>query len=155
MKVKKLKRTLLFFHILFLCNTYSDEISSSDFAFGFNLNFESGKGIYETLLPLKVYESVTNEDLKDLSVFNSKSEIVPHEISSQGSKYHEEEIMPPKNLRIFPLDSKGENDSGLKDIKIKTNDSGVVVEVQNLQKDKKSQNKIFSGYIVYNENNYT
>lgn len=126
----------------------ADEISPNDFAYGFKLEFFSGKSLYEAPLPKKIYESVTRGDLGDLRVFNSNSEVVPHEITIQQRESREADVMPPKKLKIFPLYANKGKSFEMNGVTIKTNKLGTVVEVGTQSNNKNLRKKILTGYLV-------
>lgn len=80
---------------------FADQPQPDDFAYGMFLKTDGGEALYETILTLPVYRSVTRGDLGDLCVFNGQREVVPFAIIRPPlEKTREAESV---QLPIFPL----------------------------------------------------
>lgn len=149
MKKNKFKGVLFFLlGLLVFLPCVAEGISPDDFAYGLKLEFTNGKSIYDSFLSTKIYESVTRSDLGDLRVFNSSFEVVPHEIIALELELRETDVMPPRILNIFPIYTKEGKDFEMKEVKIKTNNLGTVVEVGQTSDNKTPHQEILSGYVV-------
>jgi Protein of unknown function (DUF3999) len=62
-------------------NKATTVVKLSDFAYTAPLTFEGQDALYQTTLPLSVYQHTVRGDLGDLRVFNAQGEIVPHRLS--------------------------------------------------------------------------
>lgn len=73
----------------------------ADFAYGCPLPAADDGGVYSVLLPLRVYERVTQAALGDLRVFNGAGETVPHTVRRSEIEQNRKETR--KSLPFFPL----------------------------------------------------
>ena len=149
MKISSLRRTLLLMLMFTASSAWGAvNITPNDFGYGFTVNFLDGKSVYEFLLPQNVYQSVTRSDLGDIRIFNSNSEIVPHEIITQDKNSLTSIAIPSKPLTFFPLYSEHESTTALKGIAISTNSQGTIIKVGTSADDLKAKEEKLSGYLI-------
>jgi len=114
-----------------------------DFAYGFELDADGSNAIYKVALPEDVYRYSTRKDLGDLRVFNGKGEIVPH--SLQHLKQKRSLTSASVALPIFPLyDIQIEQEDGYS-MRIKTDDHGTIINIDNGKIDRTDQ---LQAYII-------
>ncbi|HET6420231.1 MAG TPA: DUF3999 domain-containing protein [Geobacteraceae bacterium] len=80
---------------------FANQPRPDDFAYGMFLKTDGGEALYETMLSLPVYRSVTRGDLGDLCVFNGQREVVPFAIIRPPLETARQAESVP--LPIFPL----------------------------------------------------
>ena len=64
----------------------AEEITTRDFAAGYYLETSGNNAVYSLELPEDVYHTVKSAELKDVRVFNSAGEVVPHELRSVADR---------------------------------------------------------------------
>ncbi|MBF0573665.1 MAG: DUF3999 family protein, partial [Desulfamplus sp.] len=84
---------LILFFITKSDTVYCDSLSPKDFAYGFTLNVSGDSPIYKIELPEAVYKGVLRQDLRDIRIFNSSGEIVPHLLRSGLDRLHNNEAL--------------------------------------------------------------
>lgn len=100
--------------------------SMDDFGFGFTLSLAGEGPVYGVTLPADVYEKVLSEDLHDIAVFNSKGEVLHHEVSSLSKEAREKK--EEHRLPFFPFTiEKGE--TGYLSVEIETKKNGNITRV--------------------------
>ena len=133
---------------LFSTTSWEKDILLEDFAYGYKIEFSKGNSVYEATLPGFVYQTVTKPDLGDIRVFNSMSEIVPHQVISKDREEIEKDIAPPVQLKYFSLPTNNIKDLDLSGIKIKTDKRGTIIEVSQGAREQTRTKGLITSYII-------
>ncbi len=98
------------------------------FAYGMRLEANGDQALYETPLPLAVYQGTTRADLGDIRIFNAKGAVVPHALRQPLTK---SERTPRTNTPVpfFPITGRADQPLGDISLHIKRNQEGKIVEV--------------------------
>ncbi|MEO8333188.1 MAG: DUF3999 domain-containing protein [Gallionella sp.] len=102
-------------------------IKPQDFAYAVPLQFEGQDALYQTALPLSVYQNTVRSDLGDIRVFNAQGEVVPHMLQqAERSSISKPEL---GKLAYFPL--QGPANAGLDQlsVRIKRNAAGTLIDI--------------------------
>ena len=139
---------MIFVVLLFPVMGWAEDITLDNFAYGYKIEFSKGNSVYEATLPGFVYQTVTRPDLGDVRIFNSVSEIVPHQVVSKDRKEIEKDIAPPIQLKYFALTVTHIKDLDIADIKIKTNDQGAIIEVGQDAGNREMPEDLIESYVI-------
>jgi hypothetical protein len=115
-----------------------------DFAYALPLQFEDQDALYQTTLPLSVYQYTVRGDLGDMRVFNAQGEVVPHMLVQQT---HSTTSQPERRkLAWFPL--RGAANAGLDQlsVRIKRNAAGTLIDINSNAKPQAQAT--LSGYLL-------
>ncbi len=122
------------------------DISTGDFAVGYQLEVEEKGAVYSLELPEEVYKTVQNSDLRDIGVFNGNEEIVPHELRNvavEQTTLSEKETIP-----YFPLFQEiGSKDPAGFLLQVSRNTAGTIVNIQPDSTNASGDRKI-TGYLI-------
>ena len=119
-------------------------LKPTDFAYGMVLQTDGRDGVYKVALPLDVYRAIRYADLRDLRVFNTDAEVVPHVVTrSAGSVSVASE---PIELPRFPVYAAEQSKLGDLDLQIKRDSQGTVINLRN-RSGVTGQNKLI-GYLL-------
>jgi hypothetical protein len=144
----KIRYDFGFFFIVFIFSGMlkaQESINKEDFAFGQEIVVSENKSIIDVPLPENVYRTLRNSDLSDLAVFNAKNELVPHALIVKEIKTIDK-VIPPMDLTIFPVFSSIKNENNFSHIKIETDKSGTITEIQNSKNN--ASGKSLTGYLI-------
>ena len=105
----------------------ADPIQPHDFAYALPLQFEGQDALYQTSVPLSVYQNTVRSDLGDLRVFNAQGEVVPHMLQQPERSSTSQPVL--SKLVYFPL--QGATSAGLDQlsIRIKRNATGTLIDI--------------------------
>jgi hypothetical protein len=119
-------------------------LTPQDFAYAVPLQFEGQDALYQTTLPLSVYQHSVRSDLGDLRVFNAQSEVVPHMLLQPERSSISQPVL--SKLSYFPL--RGPATVGLDQlsIHIKRNTAGSLIDINSNAKPASSAK--LSGYLL-------
>ena len=119
-------------------------LKPQDFAYGIPLNFSGQDALYQTTLPLSVYQNTLRGDLGDLRVFNAQGEVVPHKLRQPDNSSLSQPTLGA--LVFFPL--QGAPGSGLDQlsVSIKRNAAGTLINIGSQGKPASSAK--LSGYLI-------
>jgi hypothetical protein len=137
--------------IMFLCalgseNSFAQtDVEMNHFAFGFEMEVETGKGIVELPIPANIYETVVDPLLGDLAVFNLKGEVVPHAFGRTEGQIVENTALP-KDLTMFPIYGETNDVGEFRELKVKTSQDGKILELKSGRS--KVNAKLLIGYLI-------
>ena len=119
-------------------------ITPMDFAHAVPLQFEGQDALYQTTLPLSVYQNTVRSDLGDLRVFNAQGEVVPHMLQQpEHSSVGKPEL---RKLVYFPLRGPANADLDQLTVRIKRNAAGTLIDIDSHAK-LPTRSKL-SGYLL-------
>lgn len=98
----------------------------NDFAYGLNVQLSGQSALYEITLPAAVYRTVTRADLRDVRVFNSQGEVVPHAFRPPVQVTQAPAAV---SLPLFPLPVAANGDAINAALQIRTDARGTVIDV--------------------------
>lgn len=98
-----------------------------DFAYAVPLQFNGQDAIYQTTLPLSVYQHTVRSDLGDLRVFNGAGEMVPHMLLQAADTTLEP--VQTSRLNLFPLTGNANEGLDQLSIRIKRNAAGTLINL--------------------------
>ncbi len=104
-------------------------LKPTDFAYRMELLTDGRAGMYKVSLPLKVYRAVRYPDLRDIRVFNSDGEVVPHLVTRSASSVSVKS--EPIELPRFPVYASTRSHFGDLDLQIKRDSQGAVINLSN------------------------
>jgi hypothetical protein len=103
-------------------------LKPQDFAFGMAIDAPSGGPVFKLSLSEEVYRGVKGGDLRDLRVFNSQGEVVPHSLEHKTFQELEETARHP--ILMFPIDGAPAKLPSRSELELKEDASGRVVHVR-------------------------
>lgn len=119
-------------------------LNPQDFAYGMPLYFSGQDAVYQTILPINIYQGTTRSDLGDLRVFNAQGEVVPHMLRQLA---HNNTSTPSlKTLPFFPLQGSAESNLDQLSVKIKRNTAGTLIDIGS--SNKPTTTTKISGYLL-------
>lgn len=101
-------------------------LAPDDFAYGLPLRTEGAPAAFRVTLPLSVYKGVAHADLRDIAVFNERSEVVPHALNAPRSQTVAKPT--PVALTVFPV--RGADQAAVDAVRIDVESLGARVKVQ-------------------------
>ena len=104
-------------------------LKPGDFAYGMALQTDGRDGVYKVNIPFDVYRIVRYTDLRDVRVFNSEGEVVPHVVTrSAGSVVVKSEAI---EVPRFPIYASAQSKLGDLNLEIKRDTQGTVINLKN------------------------
>ena len=116
----------------------AEVLTKSDFAYGYKIEFKPGQSLYQVEVPDEVYKKIVQPNLSDLRFYNGKSELVPHQKLVASGKTLEKKTLASKALPSFAMKNDAKKVGG-ESIKIQTDGSGTIVEVNSDSKSNKAE----------------
>ena len=102
-------------------------LKPQDFAYGMALNFTGQDAVYQTSLPLNIYQGTTRGDLGDLRVFNAQGEVVPHMLRQLANSSTGKATL--SKLAFFPLQGAAGAELDQLSIRVKRNIAGTLIDI--------------------------
>lgn len=133
---------------LLCANAHAGEIQMQDFSEGYILQVKENSAIHSVELPQAIYETLIQEDLGDLCVFNGNGNPVPYFIKAVEKEERlikKREVLPffPLSLPQTQRDSANENIS----VMVSRNSSGTIVKVSPFSADH-LKSEIINAYLI-------
>ncbi len=124
----------------------ASDISANDFAAGYYLEIDNKGAVYSLELPEDVYHTVKSADLRDVRVFNSSGEVVPHEFRTIQTGLTT--LRDKESIHFFPLFQAGTpSDPAGFSLQVSRNTAGAIVNINSNPTTDKVDQKI-TGYLL-------
>lgn len=104
-----------------------------DFAFGYNLEVDGSGAIYSVALTRDIYSSLVQTGLGDIRIFNSKGEVVPHEI--RIAEVERDYLTTAVDIPVFALSSEKGGSGDDLSVVIKRNKTGNIISLRDSRND--------------------
>ncbi len=122
-------------------------VTKSDFAYGSEIEITNKNSVIEFPITDDVYKTVQNNNLKDVAVYNSKNEIVPHMLATPSTKTVDI-LKPAVDIAAFPINGNSSLPEGLNNIQIETFRDGTIVKVKSTDSKDKINSDTLIGYLL-------
>lgn len=120
-------------------------ITPQDFAYAIPLQFEGQDALYQTTLPLSVYQHTVRSDLGDIRVFNAQGEVVPYML--QQPERSSPEQPEQSELAYFPLNGPAHADLDELSLRVRRDATGTLIDIGSHNSKHASQG-ILAGYLL-------
>lgn len=102
-------------------------LTPKDFAYALPLQVQGQSSLYQTTLPISVYQNTARSDLGDLRVFNAQGEVVPYMLLTPTSEAAVQTTQSP--LPFFPLKGKSSTDMDSLHLHFQRNAAGTLIDL--------------------------
>ncbi|MDF3054342.1 MAG: hypothetical protein K0Q74_249 [Gammaproteobacteria bacterium] len=104
----------------------SKKLAPNDFAYGLPLTVETGFTLYKVILPITVYQHLTQADFGDMRVFDSAGNVLPSVLRTIAPQ---KKASQQVTLPLFPIYGKVGDDASNMSLRVQRNQQGAIVEI--------------------------
>ncbi|MDH5326861.1 MAG: DUF3999 domain-containing protein [Gammaproteobacteria bacterium] len=132
--------------IPFMGNSYAEELSKNDFAYGIQVPLNA-RQVYEFTVNNAIYSHIQNRDLKDLRVFDPIGGMVPLSIKHNPTPVVAQAYETSHVLHFFPVFESADGPADNLNLYFKRDNTGTIVSINNIE----SKNKLPAPYYIVDQ----